>query len=395
VQMAGSQTGPEVWGFTNAPGELVTVTIDHASSTYRGYGRSRLEDSFFHIDVGLTIVASDTVTAQWAGGSRSLTVPDLSATVNPETGHVGGRAPAGARVEVRGWGVETAADDNTYSIWAGVSMAGAQRDVMITDLDSLDRVWLRAVAPIVYIHRGHDEVWGYARFADANVEVTIVPASHIPQPQLVNTTSDRGSGYFYVRTGSALVSGDVVQVMVSDEVDEVTVVDLGAAADAAAEVVSGVGPVGAELHVSVPEGRRTVVADGSGAFTADFANQHLPGDWTWPINIRPGDVGDVQYVDANGNVIYARFNAPLLRAHVTNDTVKGYATPGFSIVVTLRDSSGALKSAVSTISDETGRYFVHFESEDIVAGDAISVEVGGASQFAMTVDDLAIQPLIR
>ncbi len=388
VQMAGSQTGAEVWGFTNAPGELVTVTILHDGDIHTGYGRSRLADSFFQVDLDLPLEAGDGVTARWASASRSLTLPDWSATVNPDTGDVGGRAPAGRRVEVIGYGVGYAAGDGTYAIPAGVWEAGAQRDVMFTDPSTLDRVWIRAVAPIVYVHEGHDVVWGYARFADAAVGLTVMPGDPFRLPWSVNTTSDPGNGYFYARMGGPLLADDDVQVTVGGRMTVITVIDLSATADAAAETVSGTGPAGAELDVWTPEGQRTVVAEADGAFTARFADERLPGDRIWPINIRPGDVGTVEYTNEDGNVIYTRFNAPLLRAHLTNQTVKGYAPPKSSVLVTLRDGGGALKATAQGSSDEDGLYFVTFDGPDILAGDFISVAVRGAPQLAMTVESL-------
>ena len=303
------------------------------SNQYPGYGSF----SVYLLDAAgqdVIIQPDDTVTVQVGGTTvRTMTVADLTAVANAETGEVAGTAPAGSVNVANSW-VEVA-PDGTYRRISSY----ATGDVYYLDANHNGTYLAFQTAGLRVREMGY-LVDGYVSTPNAVVEVRLLDETGAVSETLSVRSSS--SGEIEAEFNTLIQPGYTVEVLVTGQPTIVIpVVALSATPDKATNHITGVGPADSELEVyhryrssiitqlALPIGglggdeARTVRTDAStGAYNANFAADNLCADV-----IEGGEYGYVSYTNDEGHIIYRSYRVPLVRVNVSNDTVEIFAAP--------------------------------------------------------------------
>lgn len=409
-----------VVGTLKNSGGAIRATATMTSSWYGGF-------YYFYFvtatGVPAIIATGDVVEVVSSGAAMSLTVPTLTASVNPAADTVTGQAPgAGALINVELYNAwnnwqdqKTATADGSGNYAAGNPwdtssydvLAGWRAFVTYTNADG-NEVYLNATAPVVYVrgdangYTDKNRVTGYVTpFAVANV--ALKRGGSTVASALYSTGSDGWFGvYLYDVTGASASILDGDQVVVTGSAMTVTVPTINATAYAVTNTLQGtISPAGSRLKV-VDIWRtgcaKSVTSDGTtGAFSATNPFYDLDGN-SCNVTFYSGDVVDTHYVDASGNWVYQRFivvgdattGAPKIYARWGDDAgvnpnyVSGYATVSNATVnLTLKRGGTAVGFATTTSWGNRGFSAALLgasgQAVSIVTGDVIELTGGGVT----------------
>jgi hypothetical protein len=398
----------EVWGYVNGGVHLVTVILADGSGTERaraydwtrngGYFEVYLLDDMGH---DVIILPDDTVTVQVGGNTvRTMTVAELTAVANQETGEVAGTAPAG-RVNVEGSWAEVA-PDGTYRRVSGYTTG----DVYYPDTND-NRTYLNFRAAGLYVRQMGYQVYGYVPVDNAVTTIRLVNSGNV-----IDTLTERSSsnGYVSVAFTKTIEPGHTVEVDIEGQpLITIPVPELTATPDAASDQVTGDGPAESELNVyhryrsglvnqlSLPiqqwpggDEMRTVRTDANGSYSANFAADNVRADV-----IKGGEYGYVAYTNDDGHIVYRTYRTPLVRVDASNDSVEVFGE-AFNDWTGERLAGGGVVSGTFEGATNEDGYLVSSFSEGevgIALGDVVRLTSGGTvitipvpAQFSATID---------
>jgi hypothetical protein len=180
-----------------------------------------------------------------------------------------------------------------------------------------------------------------------------------------------------------VASGDAVDFFVNGAKTTVTLPTITGGVDPATDVVSGtISGVGlpASLTLLAHGHTRAVTTDAAGRFSTD---------WTGTADIGQDDQVDVAYQVAAGFwALVSLYPQNGFTVYETWNGVWGYTAPGTAVTVTLRAGDGTLKESGTATADATSGGWWYGAGVDVVPGDQVQVQVGGAT-VASTVSALA------
>ena len=192
-------------------------------------------------------------------------------------------------------------------------------------------------------------------------------------------------------------------VDINGSVVTVPVLLLTATPNLATDVIVGAAPANSALKVTLdqcvysyggPGCAQRVTSDAAGIFTAGPFTYSVPigsGYETRTFDIVPGNTGQVEYTNPDGNVVFISYAAAQARVQVGGRQVDGWVSVGgYSVTVTLKDGVGAVKAAQTVWPDEQGVLGLHYVANlgsTIAAGDTVEVAAGDTAT-AIVVDAL-------
>lgn len=399
-----------------APLTTITATLHEDTGILHGqtYGCSG-PDGVFNVysypapQVGDTLVVT-------AAQVISMTVPILTARLDPKNDVVSGEAPAGAALQVdlykrplEFWYTPdppSYGPDYSLSVTATVTGTFVADFTGLADVDAGDYcvVYLTDAAGyqtyhdlfVPFLQARLGDYWLTGQVAVSGpITITVLGGSGIPRDVRSAWASD--DGYFSDQDwdrGLRLLAGDHVTVTTQGgEEIGLTLPSLTAYADLASSTVQGQAPPNSRLRVGFSRtgGRSAgggepypsqyeytlwVTSTVSGAYTADFSNLTI---------FRPGDRGAVFYLDPEGYEVFLEFIVPIVRVQSGSNHVAG-VLPAESkrVAVTLRDAWGRVKATDTTRSLYRGSFEVRLLQQNwqpaiIEAGDIVEVVVADAS----------------
>lgn len=360
------------------------------------------------------IQPGDRVTLTRAGGPLAanravvVSVPEITLAIDPGADGVSGRAPAGAALRlVAGsvWGGAatvdaTAGTDGRFTAsFAGLAdlAPGWRVTAWWTPAPPEGlRAGALAVIPVVEVGVGVARLGGLAEPGRAITVTLSTPAGEVRSRQ---TTVAGADGAFAVQHrppsvgGGFVFGGDALPTAPGDRVAVettagdplvLTVPELTAISDAAADTVRGTAPAGTRLRVtgSTPGAGEAVVettADASGLYTAEFGGR---------LDIAAGALGQVTAVDRRGHTFFTPWSAPRLAVQVGAPGLGGTAAPGLRLTARLTAPDGAVVAEAATVvpdyaglgfagaetfAPQSGSFFLRFED---IAGEGVPVQPG-------------------
>jgi len=359
-----------------------------------------------------------------------ITLPTLTANANPDADTVTGQAPPNITstdpitppvlyVGVTGSQyVTTTATGDYLADNVGDFDPGDQGQIRYYDANG-NQVYRYFSVPVVYV-RGYSDEYNQDNFvsgyvADPNVPVTVTLKRMSSTVDTYYATSG-SSGDFYAYLSQNIQGGDTVEVECGGTTTVVNVPTFSSvASDPDADTVTGntdatvvTNTYGLTQTLAVwPESTydwdygKYVLPDGSGDFTAAnpfyYSANPANGDSTrdWGL----GATGHLRYVNADGNRVYERFNAPYpapvlyVRGYRNYDryqdenTIGGYITGCYYEYLDLlvKDSTGVVKDQESRQCDNSGRFYWYLSS-NIEPGDVVSATFAGKTT-TVTVPD--------
>jgi hypothetical protein len=386
-----------VYGQAGAANTVVNLTLMRGGSTVTTAAVMSSSSGWFNAafidDSGQSVAIhnGDTIQMKVGNETTTMTVADLTAQANPDSGVLYGTGPANRSLFWlrSGWssGTTTIGPDGRYNVSIGLSNQ-ATGYVRYTDTNS-HRTYLPWAAPHIAVRKGSNYVFGYVT---PGVPVTVRVLTSGGQERAVATTTSSGSnGYFWVYlldvAGKPLVIQSGNQVVVeSSPATVVHIPTLEVTVNAATNQVTGVGPANVELITWIyADGvwlERRTMTDSAGNFTADFSDE---------INIMPGDAVWVDYYNEAGNRVYVTQPAPLVRVNPVSDIVDGYASPHASVSLVLKRGGSTIATTTATANSEGffSAFFTNAQGAvvDLRAGDV--VEVTSSPTIAVTVANLS------
>ena len=401
-----------VWAYAPYEETEITVTVKRGGAVI---GSDSTVDygfvSLFPIDATgkpVILAAGDVLELDFgAGVVKTLTLSSLSLALNVQTEVLSGTGPAssllGVIADASMYWVDSVMTD-AAGAWSA-NLAAEVVDIRPGDdasvrhsLNGADTTWLFGVAPIFWVYTDTNDVGGYAA-PYAPVTVTLKRNGGVLAVANQVASSD---GYFWFDLydvnglSTRIAAGDVVEVKSAQTV-AVTVPVMQITLDAAARIVSGVGPANSRLSVSTAVGNKTVTSDATGAWAVDFsAYTNNPLSWA-----------ELDYREPQGNWIIANTvqrvgDAARLQARWDADmgeyspfAVSGSAGAGPRQVVLNLKRAGGLIATASDWSSATGSFSAEFrnaagDTVDILAGDVIEMTAGDVGK-SMTVPALTVQ----
>jgi hypothetical protein len=342
------------------------------------------------------IAAGDVIEMAAGAGTRVLTVPLVTAQVNLASGTLYGVGPAYARLLTGGWycpllgptaaagavsGATAGPDEPTVDGGGNWVVAcdnlrqGAEGYVAVVDADD-NLTYVQWHTPHVTVRLNGNEVEGVAA-PEAAVRVELRRGAELIAASEV--TADESDGWFEVAlrassgTPANIRANDVVVVQYGGQTITVPVTPITAEVDAAADTISGSGPAGKEMDVYAFgmqfEGMvRTVKVSAGGSYTADFREA---------FDIVNGVALIVDYVNDDGNTVYLRQNAPLVRINLSSDIVDGYAAPNARATLLLKRAAATVATAAA-VTNATGSFSAFFLGADgavvdLTTGDVVEI----------------------
>ena len=199
---------------------------------------------------------------------------------------------------------------------------------------------------------------------------------------------------FYDNIGTPIFieEGDVV-IVETDESISVTVPSLSGWADVDTEMVMGYGLTNTLLNVTANGASKSALTDENGEFSVDFMGF---------VDIRPGDVINVEYLNPDNHTIYIEFKAgPQVETIIHDYRALGYAPQIDSrVMATLLDNEGNIKG---TDTDHTGAdnafniFFIDETGQNrtVQGGDSIIFEftssMTNTTVLTLEVNDLTVE----
>lgn len=360
------------------------------------------------------VQAGDRVTLTQTGGPLAadravvVSVPELTLAIDPGVDGVTGRAPAGAALRLVAssiWGGEAAVDATAATDGRFTASFAGLADLVpgwrVTawwapaPLEGL-RAGAIAVIPVVEVGVGVARLGGLAEPGRAITVTLSTPAGEVRSRQTTAAGADGGfavqhrppsAGGGFVFGGATLPAtpGDRVAVeATAGDPLVLTVPELTATSDAAADTVRGAAPAGTRLRVTATAPGTAAVAvettaDASGLYTADFGGR---------LDIAPGALGRVTAIDGRGNTYFTPWAAPRLALQVGAPGLGGTAAPGLPVAARLTAPDGTVVAEAATVvpdyaglgfagaetfAPQSGGFFLRFED---IAGEGVPVQPG-------------------
>ena len=262
---------------------------------------------------------------------------------------------------------------------------------------ALQGVRTLATSPAITVCETYNYVWGYSASTNSTLFLTLKSGATIKGKGIARTD---GVGYFsgeFFDQGRRvdIAPGDTVEVS-TGSVTTIEVPTITGTVDPVTDIVSGT-ISGVSLPVSVTidiwpapteivqaDMVKTVSTDASGNFSADFSDL---------VDIGADYVAKVTYTDANGNHVHSHLYVQAVNVYERFDRVFGYATPGASVNITVKDSGGITKVTTATTADpEDGHYDISFDV-DIEPDDTVEVTADGTARSVVVADLTATMDL--
>ena len=384
-------------------------------------------------DAPVMIQAGDVVEAALPGQTLTVQVPTLTATPNTATGIVSGHAPANITSTMEGYThtlrVYRSRDGVAYQVTTDAGGAYSADFSSNGGLRPGDTGWLRYIntggyyiyenywIPVVYV-RGYESwysaenmVSGYA--AEAGVVVTATLKRGGNTVVVAYGRSDASTGRFsiYLRDQYGynvnILGGDTLEIRSGGVTTVVPVPQFTAVSDPDTDTVTGT--TDAVVTSQTPYMTQTLaiwptyliygkhVVLTSGAFTATnpFYYNADPGLWSTTLDWSYGATGQARYINADGNWVYMRVQAPLkpvvyVRGYYSGEsyyaensvggTVNGFCGYG---TVTLKDNAGVVKAQTTSAWACSSLYAFLYDAAGnaapILPGDRVEVTFGGAT----------------
>lgn len=232
-------------------------------------------------------------------------------------------------------------------------------------------------------------VYGYVDTSDISVILTLKDSGGSIKSQ-VNTLTD--GTYFNAYFGSVIAAGDSIEVdLPNTPTITIDVPELSAIINKANDTVTGVSPANRQVYVllfSYLEWEwyyAYPIANGSGDFTADFSAD---------IDVFTGDGLELWSYDTNSyRTVRRDIRAHGFTVNPLYDSVGGYAEPGVSVHLILKNNGGTVKAEETVNANSTGYYYANFTNVslvDIVVGDSVEVQYGGGAVQSIQVVNTAI-----
>ncbi|MBN1657226.1 MAG: hypothetical protein JXA93_02440, partial [Anaerolineae bacterium] len=224
------------------------------------------------------------------------------------------------------------------------------------------------------IYLNENRVTGTVYTGTTSIDLTLRTSSGVVKSQ--TTTAPTSSGYFYGYFDELVLGGDQVVVELPGQAPvTIQAAPLAVASNKATDNVWGSGVPSSELYAcAYGYGRYNlcewVLTDAGGSFSVDFG--------LLSIDLFMGDETYLWYYDADG------FATTLQDQYVqgvyvspASHYVSGYASPGASVSVTLKDSAGGVKATNSATASGYGSFYTYFSSTPGMAiGDRVEVQYG-------------------
>lgn len=235
-----------------------------------------------------------------------------------------------------------------------------------------------------------NETYVYGDTDGSNVPVNLRLIRDESAISEVDVETDTG-GYFNAYFTAQILEGDEIEVNLPDtSTIVIPITALTVQIDKANDVVSGEVESNRSVDVYVwswPIGSDSlyVNADSSGAFTANFTGQ---------LDIIMGAEVDVSYYNSQGYRMKVRdVLAEGIGINMGYDYAWGYAKPGATVDLTLKDDNGDVKATATDVADARGWFATDFANPtpvDIAVGDTVEMQYSGAPVQAVTAVDVMI-----
>ena len=393
----------------------------------------------------VNLQAGDRVIATFGGETSTVVVPAFEADANVDTDTVTGNTDAvvvtdtyglpqtlavwprsiydsqyGKYVLPDGSGDFTAA--NPFYWGANPTWGQTDLDINYGDVgharyidEHENRVYFRFQpppgAPVLYVrgwgtnnsysaqYRVGGYVPGYCDSIHGYGTVTLLDSSGAVKEQATNISACPN---IYVNFNVNIAAGDTVEATFGEHTTTVVVPAFDAVSDPNTDAITG--NTDADVVTTTLWLTQTLAVWPQSRYDWEYGKHILPevnGDFTaanpfyyyadhtsisTTLNIRPGDLGHLRYIDADGNRVYDAFRAPMF--YVRGDSgsyqgdryVRAAIAPNTAIVVTLR-RGGSVLATVSGVSDNNGNYSVwltdiYGNDVYIQAGDEVIFEFG-------------------
>lgn len=248
-------------------------------------------------------------------------------------------------------------------------------------------------APTVVATVGADTIEGVAW---GRREVALTVEDEIGQTTAATRLLADGEGYFSVQmaeriAGYQVLAGQTIHVAWEDQAIHLNVPQLSVRPDPVNNRITGHGPAGTQLSVTVYD---TAAArrwwyyprtDAQGGFEIDLPEH---------VQLSPNDDGSVIFETAAGHKIVAEFRVPWLELQVGSHRVSGRGTPKASVDLTLEAADGTTKAMGDASVDSRGRFAVELQAKGepvpVAAGDTVRLTVG-ADEIAVQLPRLSVQ----
>jgi hypothetical protein len=397
-----------VSGAAGVAQQAVTVTLRRGNAAAAAGGAMASSDGSFVVllrDAAgnfVSILPGDLLELAAGGVTTSFTVPAATAQVNLASKTLFGTGPAGA--EVADGGLQCRRNPFANGQGGGVIVDGGGNwvlpcgDLELGDTGSVffteasgNRTYVNWSTPYVTVRLYGNQVSGIT-VPQAEIQLALRRGEGAAAAVVATATvqADASNGWFraafFGPGGLPFLTqpGDTLLATYGGQTISVPLVALAAAADVATEKVSGAGPAGAALEVSVEDdlGRaevRPVTANAAGQYTADFAGA---------FDVAPGAQLQVMYRNADGNNVQLVQRVPLVRINLSSDIVDGFAVAnGRAALALIR--GGATVATAEAATDAEGAFSAFFLDGqgnviDLLPGDTVQVGMTAASAAGVT-----------
>ncbi len=297
------------------------------------------------------------------GETLVLAVAELTAWANVATDVVQGKGPANSSltITITGSGqssmtVTTDAQGNYTANFAGKTDIRRGNSMSITYYNADgNRLYASLVVPGLSVQLYSSYVSGYTT---PGTRATLTLRDAGQTVKATATLAPSSSGWISTNLVDATNAPAIIlpgyrveMVPVAGETLSVTVPEITAQADIVNDVVRGKGPPGSSLSVIAGRYSLTVSTDAQGNYSANF---HGIGD------IMRGDFVELSYSNPDDNGVYFYFDIPLLKVQLNSASLSGYSTPNTLVSLTLKDTTQAVKAAVTAMTASQGSFYVTF-----------------------------------
>ncbi|HNT78434.1 MAG TPA: PKD domain-containing protein, partial [Anaerolineae bacterium] len=459
--------GGYITGFCGSEDGYGSATLRAADGTLKAQATNINACPSIYVNFGVAIEAGDVISAAFGGKTTTMTVPAFSATSDPDTDTVTGATNAAVVTTTYDltrtltlW-PQTTSDNtsqplrriqpdvngdfsatNPFETYNGMIWMTTTVDLRPGDVGHLryihadgNRTYFRFKAPSpppVLYARGYGNsnqyssnaslggyITGFCSSEDGYGSATLRAADGTLKSQVTNI---QACPSIQVNFSAVIEAGDVISATFGGKTTTMTVPEFTATVDPDTDTITGntdadvvtttygltrtltLWPRTTSDNTSQALRRVQPAAGGDFSATNPFEMYNGTSWVATTVDLRPGDVGHLRYIHADGNRTYFRFKAPspppVLYArgygnsnqYSSNASLGGYIT-GFCSSddgygsATLRAADGTLKAAV------TGNYacpgiYINFDVA-IEAGDVISAAFGGKTT-TMTVPAFAV-----
>jgi uncharacterized repeat protein (TIGR01451 family) len=347
---------------------------------------------------GMEITVSD------GSSTKVLLLADLSIDqVNPGTDTVSGTAPPGAQVNVgvnnppSGGGANLTVIADTSGAWTADFTGtfditgGTNANASVRDEDG-DSTFVNKSTPTISGDLSCNSVNGngFAPSSSVSVVVKDAPGGATVYSNPSVPTDGIGNFNLFCGFGPDLVPGMEITVSDGPTTRVLVLADLSIdAVNLGADTVSGTAPSGAEVQVGVnnppgPGGADlTVIADTSGAWTADF---------TGTLDITGGTHATASVRDGDGDSTFVNKSPPTIDGDITDDGIGGGGfAENSTVTVEVRSTpGGSLLFGDNTPTDGDGNFGLCCGTDaglpDLVPGMEITVSDGPATKVLVLAD---------